>query len=123
MNDSRGGEKGQGNKHDALVMELITEVNCTLERIRLDNADLGALDPASWRRLQNAAHNIGARAAGLDLQVLQLCALELEQFAVDVLMPSGLDKSESVQGAMVALEALDLELHALKEIRGYGHPF
>src|SRR5438128_1780022 len=99
MNDSPGGEKSQANKHDALVMEFIIEVNRDLERIRLDNADLGALDPACWRRLQAAAHNIGARAAGLELQVLQLCALELEQFAVDVLMPTGLDKSESVQGA------------------------
>ena len=114
MNDSPPGEPDQTNKQHVLIMEFITEVNRDLERLREGNADLAALLPASWRRLQITAHNIGARAEGLDLQVLQVCARELERFAMEVLTPTASDKSESIEGAMVALEMLDLELHALK---------
>ena len=114
MNDSPPGEPDQANKQHVLIMEFITEVNRDLERLREGNADLAALLPASWRRLQITAHNIGARAEGLDLQVLQVCARELERFAMEVLTPTASDKSESIEGAMVALEMLDLELHALK---------
>ena len=115
MNDSPPGEPGHVDKQHVLIMEFITEVNRDLERLREGNADLVALHPSSWRGLQMVAHNIGARARGLDLQVLQVCARELEQFAVEVLTPTVADKSVSIEGAMVALEMLDLELHALKK--------
>jgi hypothetical protein len=96
-------------------MEFIAEVNRDLQRLREGHADLDALHPTSWRRLQLAAHNIGARAEGLELQVLQSCARELEQLATEVLTPTPSDRSQSIEGAMVALEMLDLELRALKK--------
>jgi hypothetical protein len=114
MNDSPPGEPDQVDKRRVLIMEFITEVNRDLQRLREGNADLVALIPTSWRRLQIAAHNIGARAEGLELAVLQVCARELEQLALEVLTPTVSDRSESIEGAMVALEMLDLELQALK---------
>jgi phage shock protein A len=114
MNDSPRGEPDQASKPRALIMEFITEVNRDLQRLREGNADLVAMNPTSWRRLQTAAHNIGARAGRLELQVLQVCARELEQFAMEVLTPTASDRSRSIEGAMVALEMLDLELHALQ---------
>lgn len=114
MKDSSGEEKDQVIKQHALVMEFITEGHVDLERFRLGATDLADLDPTSWRRLQHLAHNIGARAAALKLGVLQICARELEQFSIDVLKAASSDKSECIQGAMIALEMLDLELKALK---------
>jgi hypothetical protein len=114
MNDSPPGEPDQVTKQHVLLMEFIIEVNRDVQRLREGAADLAALLPASWRRLQSTAHNIGARAEGLQLQVLQVCARELEQFAIQALAPTVSDKSETIEGAMVALEMLDLELHALK---------
>jgi hypothetical protein len=114
MKDSSGEEKDQVNKQNALTMEFITEANVDLERLRLGAMDLAELEPTSWRRVQHLAHNIGARAAALKLGVLQICARELEQFSIDVLKAGSTDRSECIQGAMVALEMLDLELQALK---------
>ena len=114
MKDSLGQEKDQVNKQNALVMEFITEANVDLERCRSGAADLAELDPTSWRRVQQLAHNVGARAAALKLGVLQICARELEQFSIDILKAGSADKSEYIQGAMIALEMLDLELKALK---------
>jgi hypothetical protein len=118
MNDSPMGEKTQVTKHQALVMEFITEVNRDLERFRFENTDLAKLDANSWRKVLNAAHNIGARAEALKLGVLEICARELEQFATDVLKTPGSNKSEFIQGSMIAIEMLDLELNALKKSVG-----
>jgi hypothetical protein len=115
MTDSPRGEPDQLNKQHALIMEFITDVNRDLQRLREGNADLVSMNPAAWRRLQVAAHNIGARAEGLELQVLQACARELEQFAMEVLTPTAAGKSGSIEAAMVALEMLDLELHVLQK--------
>jgi hypothetical protein len=120
MNDAPSGEKYQVSNRDALVMEFIIEVSRDVEQLRACNVDSGALDPTSWRRLQKSAHSIGVRAEALELGVLRLCAKELEQFAVEVLRPTGSDKSESIQGAMIALEMLDLELQALKRTAAPG---
>jgi hypothetical protein len=115
MSVSPPGELDQVKQRNALIMEFITEVSRDLERLRAGRVHLDVPDSTSWRRLQTAAHNIGARAEGLKLGVLQLCARELEQFALEVLRPTDSDKSESIQGAMIALEMLDLELTALKK--------
>jgi hypothetical protein len=113
MNDSPRGETDHVDKQQALITEFITDMNRELARLRAGSADLVALHPASWRGLQIAAHNIGARAEGLELQVLQTCARQLEGFAIEVLTPSASNKPESIEGAMVALEMLDLESRAL----------
>src|SRR5687767_5228238 len=111
MSVSPPGELDQVKQRNALIMEFITEVSRDLEGLRATGDHLDVRDSTSWRRLQNTAHNIGARAEGLNLGVLHLCARELEQFAVEVLRPTDSDKSESIQGAMIALEMLDLELN------------
>jgi hypothetical protein len=115
MNDSPPGEPDQVDKQHVLIMEFITEVNRDLERLREGNADLVALHPTSWRGLQIVAHNIAARAEGLELRVLQVCAWELEQLVIEVLTPTAADKSEGIEAAMIALEMLNLELLALKK--------
>ena len=109
------GELDQVNERNALVMEFLTEVSTDLERLRAASLAPDALDSAAWRRLQTTAHNIAARAAALKLGVMQQCARELEQFSAEVIRPTDCDRSESVQGAMIALEILTLELQALKK--------
>jgi hypothetical protein len=114
MNDPLSSEQDQARKQKVLVMELITEASRDLKLMRDGDGGFAAFDPVAWRKIQNTAHNIAARAAELRLGVLQLCARELEQFAAEILRPTDSDKSESVQGAVIALEMLDLELLALK---------
>src|ERR1043165_6361215 len=112
MNVSPPGELDRVNERNALVKEFLSEVSTDLERLRAASTDPDALDSASWRRLQTTAHNIGVRAEALKLGVMQHCARELEQFAADVVTPTGSSKSASIQGAMIALEILELELQA-----------
>jgi hypothetical protein len=115
MTASPPGQLGQANERNALVVEFLTELSGDLERLRSGSKEPDALDSATWRRLQTTAHNIAARAEALKLGVLQQCARELEQFAVEVLKPTDSSKSESIHGAMIALEILELELQALKK--------
>ena len=114
MTASPPGELDQVNERNALVMEFLTEVSGDLERLRAGSEDPDALDSASWRRIQTTAHNIGARAEALKLSVMQQCARELEEFATEVLKPTDSNKSEAIQGALIALEIVELELRALK---------
>jgi len=95
-------------------MEFIKEVSRDLEHWRASCANTREFDSATWRQLQNAAHNIGARAEGFKLGVMVACARELEQFALEVLTPTRSDKSESIKGAIIALEIMELELHSLR---------
>jgi hypothetical protein len=114
MTVSPPGELDQVNERNALVTEFLSNVSRDLERLRSSSHDPDALDSAWWRRLQSTAHNIGARSEALKLGVMRRCALELEQFSAEVLTPTDSGASDSIQGAMIALEIVELELRALQ---------
>jgi hypothetical protein len=104
MSDSEDRETARVQSRDQRVREFLAEAARDIERMRAAVvAAAGEPDSTSWRRFENVAHNLGARAGALQLGVLQMCARELEQFVM----------AKSMDGVMVAVETISLELNAL----------
>lgn len=96
-----------------LVLELVREAGVEMARIRASTAALEALDRNEWERTQRLAHNIAARAQALDLGVLASCARELQRFAGTLVTGDPNGQTVALQGAAIAIEAIDLELNVL----------
>src|SRR5687767_15018375 len=109
MSDFASHEQHSAGAREQLARAFVREVRDELDRIRATTAELEAFDISAWHRVQTAAHNIGARAQAVGLAVLTSCARELEQFSGAMLSGDARDRSYTMQRAMVALEALDLE--------------
>jgi uncharacterized protein with beta-barrel porin domain len=114
MNDTplRGTPRLQ--EHDRLVFELVGEASQEIETLRAANARLQALDVMAWRKLQNSAHNLAARAGALKLGVMQKSAQELEQFAAEVLSGDGTNHTRNLYAVQVAIETIAREVAELK---------
>ena len=109
-----GNETARERQRNQLIRELLEEARRDVARMQAVSSTLGGSDSISWRRIQNVAHNLGARAAALDLGVLQMCAQELEQFATAMLEGTSDGKNQALEAAMVAIETISLELEALQ---------
>ena len=109
-----GNEAARERRRNQLIRELLEDACHDVARRQAVPSTLGGSDSISWRRIQNVAHNLGARAAALDLGVLQMCAQELEQFATVMLEDTSDGKDRALEAAMVAIETISLELEALR---------
>src|SRR4051812_47157864 len=113
MNDIHSKEQAKCLEQDKLVRELARDVAEDVQRMRATSAELEAVDWVAWRRVQNAAHNIAARAGALKLVVLQQCARELEELAACVQTLNESGKARHLESAMVAIETIALEVETL----------
>jgi hypothetical protein len=114
MSDPASSTEAQAHAQNQLKLEFVMEVRQHLDWMHGASTQLEALDPISWDRMHNIAHNIGARANALNLGVMQSCTRELEQFAASVTRGPADERSNNVERAMVAIETLELELAELR---------
>jgi hypothetical protein len=109
---------GRTHDREVSVQELVRETGIEMARLRASTEALEQLDRNEWERTQRLAHNIAARAQGLNLAVLASCARELERFAGAIVTGDPKGQAAALQGAAIATEAIDLELRVLAQSEG-----
>jgi hypothetical protein len=113
MTDPRNRETQDSERHRHQLEEFLTDATRDVERMRGLVAELEAGDPAAWSRVQNLAHNLGARSQALKLGVMNAAARELEGFTNERQAGAPLDDF-FVQCVISAIETLALEIASLR---------
>jgi hypothetical protein len=113
MTDLREPGTVERERHRHQLDEFLVDASRDVERMRGLMAELEAGDPAAWSRVQNLAHNLGARSQALKLGVMHAAARELERFTNERENGAPLDDF-FVQCVNSAIETLGLEILALK---------
>lgn len=113
MVDRREREAAERERQRHQLGEFLADATRDVERMRGLLAELEAGDPAAWSRVQNLAHNLGARSLALKLGVMHACARELERLTDERQDGAPLDDF-FVQCVGSAIETLALEVAALR---------
>jgi hypothetical protein len=113
MTDLRQREAVERERQRHQLEEFLVDATRDSERMRALLAELEAGDPAAWSRVQNIAHNLGARALALKLGLLNACARELERLTDERQDGAPLD-GFFMQCVGAAIETIALEIAALK---------
>jgi hypothetical protein len=113
MTDLREREAVERERRRHQLEEFLVDATRDSERMRALLAELEAGDPAAWSRVQNIAHNLGARALALKLGLLNACARELERLTDERQDGAPLD-GFFMQCVGAAIETIALEIAALK---------
>ena len=113
MTDPRGREPAERERQQQQLDEFLGDATRDVERMRGLLNSLEAGDAAAWARVQNLAHNIGARSHALKLGVMNACARELEQLTDDHENGAPLD-AFFCQCVASAIETLALEIETLR---------
>jgi len=113
MTDPRGRETAERERHEQQLEEFLGDATRDVECMRGLVVELEAGDATAWARVQNMAHNLGARSRALRLGVMIACARELEQLTDERQNGAPLD-GFFVQCVASAIETLALEIAALR---------
>jgi HPt (histidine-containing phosphotransfer) domain-containing protein len=113
MTDPRGREPAERERHRQMLAEFLADATRDVERMRGMLTALDAGDAAAWARVQNLAHNLGARSQALKLGVMNACARELEHLTQDRENGAPLDDFFR-QCVSSAIETLALEIETLR---------
>jgi hypothetical protein len=113
MTDPRGREPLELARQRQHLDEFLADATRDVERMRALVVQLEAGDPTAWARVQNTAHNLGARSRTLKLDVMSACARELEQLTDERQDGAALD-GFFLQCVTSAIETLALEIAALR---------
>lgn len=113
MKDPRERETVERERHRQQLEEFLSDATRDVERMRGLVVELEAGDIAAWTRVQNIAHNLGARSQALKLGVMTACARELEQLTDERQNGAPLD-GFFIQCVTSAIETLAIEVASLK---------
>jgi hypothetical protein len=113
MTDPRGRETAEQGRQRQQLEEFLADATRDVERMRALVMQLEAGDPTAWARVQNTAHNLGARSRTLKLDVMSACARELKQ------LTDGRQDGVALDGFFLqcvssAIETLALEIAVLR---------
>lgn len=113
MTDPRERETVERERQQQQLEEFLGDATRDVERMRALVPELEADDAAAWARVQNMAHNLGARSQALKLGIMNACARELEQLTDEHQNGAPLD-GFFMQCVASAIETLAIEIASLR---------